>query len=245
MNLSANTVLITGGGSGIGLALARRFLQAGSRVIVCGRRQNTLDEAQRAHPGLHTRVVDIASEENRVALWQWAAREFPDLNVFVNNAGIQRYPTLGENDWASMREEIVINFEAAVHLSSLAIPHLRLRPAAAIMNVTSALSFAPMARAPIYCATKAALHSFTVSLRHQLAESGIKVVEIIPPAVDTDLGGPGLHTFGVNVDEFMDHVMGRLQIGELEIAYGGALQASRASREELDAMSAQMNQPSR
>jgi len=244
MELSDNTVLITGGGSGIGLALARRFLEAGSRVIICGRRQGKLDEASRAHPGLQTRVVDVASDADRVALWQWATKEFPDLNVVVNNAGIQRYPRLGDADWPLLREEIVINFEAAVHLCSLAIPHLRGQPNGAIVNVTSGLSFAPMAKAPVYCATKAALHSFTLSLRHQLSESGVQVIEILPPAVDTDLGGPGLHTFGVNVDEFMDHVMGRLQSGEVEIAYGFAQQASRASREELDAMFARMNQPS-
>ena len=242
MDLNGNTVLITGGASGIGLALAQRFLRAGSRVIVCGRREDKLEAARLAHPELKTRVVDITSESDRGALRDWATHEFPDLNVFVNNAGIQRYPKLGGTDWADMREEIVTNFEAAVHLSSLFIPHLRHQPSAAIMNVTSGLGFAPMARAPIYCATKAALHSFTLSLRHQLADTSIKVIEIIPPAVDTDLGGPGLHTFGVNVDEFADAIMPRIQRGEIEVAYGFAQQASRASRDELDAMSARLNQ---
>ena len=241
MTLGGNTMLITGGASGIGLALARRFLQAGSRVIVCGRRREKLDEAARACPGLVTQVADIASETDRVALWDWATREFPDLNVLVNNAGIQRYPTLGETDWASMREEIITNFDAAVHLISLVIPHLRQRPAAAIMNVTSGLAFVHMARAPIYSATKAALHSLTLTLRHQLSDTSIQVIEIIPPAVDTDLGGPGLHTFGVNVDEFADTVVARIGQGELEIAHGFALQASQASRAELDAMAARIN----
>ena len=199
MDLGSNTVLITGGGSGIGLAIATRFLHAGSRVIVCGRREEKLAAAKAAHPELQTRVVDVSSESDRGALRDWAVHEFPGLNVLVNNAGIQRYPKLGESDWANMREEIVINFEAVVHLSSLFIPHLRRTPRAAILNVTSGLSFVPIARAPIYCATKAALHSFTLSLRRQLVDSDITVIEIIPPAVDTDLGGPGLHTFGVNV----------------------------------------------
>jgi uncharacterized oxidoreductase len=243
MHLNGNTVLVTGGASGIGLAIAQRFLGAGSQVIICGRRQDKLDAAQAVHPDLRTRVADIAAESQRTALRDWAVREFPDLNVLVNNAGIQRYPTLGDSDWADMREEIAINLDAAIHLSTLFIPHLRRVRAPAIMNVTSGLIFAPLARAPIYCATKAALHSFTLSLRRQLADSAIAVIEIIPPAVDTDLGGPGLHTFGVNVDEFADAVMARIQNGETEVAYGFAEQASRATRAELDAMFARMNPP--
>ncbi len=243
MNLGDNTVLITGGGSGIGLALAQRFLRAGSRVVICGRRQAKLDAAKAAHPELKTRVADVASEADRIALRDWVSREFPNLNVLVNNAGVQRYPRLGDAEWADLREEIVVNFEAAVHLTSLFLPLLRQAPSAAIMNVTSGLAFAPMARAPIYSATKAALHSFTWTLRQQLTGSSIDVIEIIPPAVDTDLGGPGLHTFGVNVDEFVDAIVPRIEQGDTEVAYGFSQQASRASREELDAMSARMNQP--
>jgi uncharacterized oxidoreductase len=141
-----------------------------------------------------------------------------------------------------MRQEIAINFESVVHLSALFIPHLLSQQRAAIVNVTSGLSFVPMASAPIYSATKAALHSFTLSLRHQLADTPIQVLEIIPPAVDTDLGGPGLHTFGVPVDEFADAVMARIQAGDQEAAYGFSQQASRASREELDAIFKRLNQ---
>ena len=117
--------------------------------------------------------------------------------------------------------------EAPIHLALLLTPHLRQQARPAIVNVTSGLSFAPAAFAPIYCATKAALHSFTLSLRHQLAPIGIAVLEIVPPAVNTDLGGPGLHTFGVPVDDFADSVMARLAAGEQEVGYGTSEQARR------------------
>lgn len=244
MDLSSRTVLVTGGGSGIGLALARRLRDAGSRVIVCGRRAERLREVEAADPGIGTRVCDLADEAGRRSLVDWAVAEYPELDVLVNNAGIQRRVDLAaENDASGIRAEIAINLEAPIHLSSLFLPHFRRRPSAAIVNVTSGLSFAPLARVPVYCATKAALHSFTLSLRKQLEGTGVEVVEIIPPAVDTDLGGPGLHKFGVSVDALLDFVMPRLAAGEREIAYGFAQESSRASREELDRIFEQVNQP--
>jgi uncharacterized oxidoreductase len=242
MELSSNTVLVTGGASGIGLALAERFLSAGSRVIVCGRREEKLREVQSKHPEIATRVCDVAEEPERVALAEWAVAEFPALNVLVNNAGVQRRTDLSDGDeWAGARQEIAINFEAPVHLSMLFAARLAVAPSPAIINVTSGLAFSPLARVPVYCATKAALRSFTLSLRRQLSATPIKVVEIIPPAVNTDLGGPGLHTFGAPLDEFADSVFERLGRGDLEIAYGTAESASRASREQLDAIFERMN----
>jgi uncharacterized oxidoreductase len=239
---ASQTVLVTGGASGIGLALAQRFLQAGSEVIICGRREEKLREAQARHPGLKTRVCDLVKESDRVTLLNWVTSEFPRLNVLVNNAGIQRRVQLAQQEgWETTREEITINFEAPVHLSRLFIPHLLQQERPAIVNVTSGLSFVPLAGVPLYCATKAALHSFTLSLRRQLSNTPIEVIEIIPPAVDTDLGGPGLHTFGAPVDAFADAVMTRLENGDLEIPYGFAEEASRASRRELDAMFERMN----
>ncbi|MFN7975144.1 MAG: SDR family oxidoreductase [Acidobacteriota bacterium] len=244
MDLSGNTVLVTGGASGIGLAIADRFLHAGSEVIVCGRREDKLALARASRPGLVTRVCDLGSAAERDALAAWAVAERPRLNVLVNNAGIQRRLALARPEpWEATREELAINLEAPIHLSTLLAPHLRAQERPAIVNVTSGLAFVPMAAVPIYCATKAAVHSFTLSLRHQLAATPIRVVEIIPPAVDTDLGGPGLHTFGVPLDEFADAAMARLAAGDDEIAYGFAAQSSRASRAELDAIFARMNQP--
>jgi uncharacterized oxidoreductase len=242
MDLGANTVLVTGGASGIGLALARRFLAAGSQVIACGRREEKLREAQRALPALHVRVCDLAREADRTALVAAVTNEHPRLNVLVNNAGIQRRtaPTEGAT-WAETHEEIAINLEAPIHLCRLLLPHLQTQPRAAILNVTSGLAFSPLARMPVYCATKAALRSFTLSLRHQLVSTAVEVIEIIPPAVNTDLGGVGLHDFGVPVDELADSVMARIAAGEHEVAYGFAEKASRASRDELDETFRRMN----
>jgi uncharacterized oxidoreductase len=246
MDLASNTVLITGGASGIGFALAERFLAAGSEVILCGRREEKLREAQDKHPEMRTRVCDVAGAADRASLFNWATGEFPRLNVLVNNAGIQRRFQLAQpEDWDRTHAEIAINFEAPVHLSALFIPHLLQQERPAIVNVTSGLSFVPMASAPIYSATKAALHSFTLSLRHQLAATPIQVLEIIPPAVNTDLGGAGLHTFGVPVDEFADAVMAGIRKGDVEVAYGFAQQSSRASRAELNEIFQRMNQARR
>jgi len=243
MELDSSTVLVTGGATGIGLALAERFLRAGSEVVICGRREEKLRDARAAYPGLHIRVCDLATEEGRVSLARWITAEFPRLNILVNNAGVQLRMPLGEPErWDGARDEIAINLEAAIHLSMLLLPHLREQPHPAIVNVTSGLAFVPLARVPVYCATKAALHSFTLSLRVQLAGTPIRVIEIIPPAVDTDLGGPGLHTFGVSVNEFADAVFPRIHKGEIEVAYGFAEKASRGSRAETDALFQRMNE---
>jgi len=243
MELGGNTVLITGGASGIGLAVAERFLEAGSEVIVCGRRLDKLREAQSQQPRLRTRVCDVAEAAGRVELFRWAVAEFPRLNVLVNNAGIQRRVSLTEAEaWEETHQEIAINLEAPIHLCTLFVPHLRAQRNPTIVNVTSGLAFVPLARVPVYCATKAALRSFTLSLRHQLASTAVRVVEIVPPAVNTDLGGPGLHTFGAPVEEFAEAVMARLRAGDLEIPYGFSAQASQASREGLDALFTRMNQ---
>lgn len=245
MQLSSNTVLVTGGASGIGLALGERFIAAGSDVIICGRRAAKLAEVKTRHPHVKTLVCDLSKASERSALFGWVVREHPRVNVLVNNAGIQRYPKLAsvtDADWPATQEEIAVNFEAPVHLSTLFIPHLLTQHEPVILNVTSGLSFVPLTRAPVYCATKAAMHSFTVSLRHQLAATPIRVVELIPPAVDTDLGGSGLHTFGVKLDEFMNAAMPRIEAGDVEVSYGFASQSSRGTRAELDAMFERMNQ---
>jgi uncharacterized oxidoreductase len=242
MKLDSNVVLITGGASGIGFALAERFLAAGSEVAICGRRRDRLAASREKHPRIQTRVCDLAKESDRVSLYRWAVGKFPGLNILVNNAGIQRRVSLSENEkWRDTRQEIAINLEAPVHLTKLFIPHLLERENPVIVNISSGLAFAPLAVAPIYSATKAALHSFTLSLRRQLSNTQIRVVEIIPPVVNTELGGYGLHTFGVPIDEFADAVVRRLEVGDLEIPYGTSQRASRASREELEEMFQRLN----
>jgi uncharacterized oxidoreductase len=242
MNLSGNTIMVTGGASGIGLALAKRFLERKNKVIVCGRREDKLSEARTTLPGLITHACDVGEARSREDLVRWTIDQFPDVNVLINNAGIQRRVALTETeDWDKTRSEIAINLDAPIHLTQLFYPHFAEKESAAILNVTSGLSFMPLANVPVYCATKAALHSFTLSLRWQLRDTHLKVIEIIPPAVDTDLQAPGLHTFGVNVDEFADHVFVELETGSIEIAYGSAQAASQASRETLDAIYQNMN----
>ncbi len=244
MQLGGNTVLITGGASGIGLALAERFVRAGSKVLVCGRREGKLEELRQRHPEIETRVCDVSKEADRHSLADWAVQAFPELNVLVNNAGIQQRMQFPDaQGWDRVREEIATNLEAPIHLAMLLIPHLLQRPRAAIVNVTSGLAFMPLSRVPVYCATKAALHSWTLSLRYQLSGTPVQVIEMIPPAVDTDLGGPGLHTFGVKTAALLDDMLPRIEAGELEVAHGFAAKSSRASRQELDLMFVQMNAP--
>jgi uncharacterized oxidoreductase len=242
MKLTGNTVLVTGGASGIGLALVKRFVDRDNTVIICGRRADRLEQVKKDLPLVQTRVLDVADAGQRRELAGWAIERFPEINVLVNNAGIQRRIDLtSPEEWERTRIEIEINLEAPIHLTELFFEHFAGKASSAFVNVTSGLSFMPLANVPVYCATKAALHSFTLSLRWQLKGTPVKVIEVIPPAVDTDLQAPGLHTFGVNVDEFADHVFTELELGSIEIAYGTAKTASQASRETLDEIYQNMN----
>ncbi|WP_151737751.1 SDR family oxidoreductase [Paenibacillus tengchongensis] len=249
MKLSGNTILITGGGAGIGLAFAERFMKAGNQVIVCGRREEVLKQAQDKLPGLITRVCDLNAEPDRLALFEWVTANYPETNVLVNNAGIQQRFNLLKADarqnWSYYNQEITTNIEAAFHLAMLFTPFFAEKEDAAIINVTSGLAFTPFAVAPIYSATKAALHSFTVSLRHQLSETPVEVIEVAPPAVNTDLGGAGLHTHGEPLDAFADGIFKGLAEGKQEIGYGTSEARLRMSRDEVDAYTASMYQASK
>ncbi|HEX5051310.1 MAG TPA: SDR family NAD(P)-dependent oxidoreductase [Planctomycetota bacterium] len=242
MNMQGNTVLVTGGTSGIGLALAQRLHAAGNTVAICGRRADLLRQAAERLPGLLTRRCDVAAAEQREDLCRWARAELPRLNVLINNAGVQRYPDFARaTSIAEVGAEIECNLTAPIHLSSLFVPQLSAQPRAVIVQVTSGLAFVPLVKAPVYSATKAALHSFTLSLRMQLAGTSIEVVELIPPKVDTDLGIPGTHTDGMPLAEFVDAAMAGLAAGHAEVTAGFSAMCSRASRAELDAIFARMN----
>lgn len=243
MKLTGNTILITGGATGIGLALAERFLEHGNTVIICGRRESALKEAQERLPALHIRKCDVAQAVEREALAQQIIRDFSDLSVLVNNAGIQQRMNLTKESvsWSYYHQEIAANIEAPIHLAMLFLPHLLCKSEAAIVNVSSGLAFTPMAAAPIYSATKAAIHSFTMSLRHQLSDTNVEVIEVVPPAVNTDIGGKGLHTFGADVNEYADGVFHGLEQVLSEIGYGTSEKAMRMSREEIDAAVAAIN----
>ena len=230
-----STVLITGGSNGIGLALAKRFLANDNEVIICGRSEDKLAKAKENFPKLHTKCCDVADEAQRLEFYQWAIKEFPNLNILINNAGIQRRITLSEKnlDWSEIKQEIAINLEAPIHFSTLFIEHLLGQKNPQIINITSGLAFMPPIWVPVYGATKAGMHSFAFSLREQLQECGIKVIEVIPPAVNTDLGGVGMHTFGAPLDDFADTVFKGLEDGNLEVGFNNLAQ-TKLGRDEIE-----------
>lgn len=233
MKLSGNTVLITGGTSGIGLALAERFLKE-NEVIICSRSDERLNETVTKLPGLHIIRCDVSEEGDRIALFNKVTSEFPTVNIVINNAGIQQRLNLKDVDFDTCRAELATNLEAPIHLSVLFIKALIGKDNAHIVNVSSGLAFRPPVWAPVYGATKAGLHSFTFSLRAQIADTGIKVMEVIPPAVNTNLGGPGMHTFGADVDKYADSVWRGFEMGDDEIGFEGNLETRDQTRAQLE-----------
>ena len=239
MNLSGNTILITGGATGIGLGLTKRFIAEDNKVIVCGRRQKVLNEAAKKFAGLITRQCDLTQVSEREALYNWIKSEYPDLNILINNAGIQQWMSVFDDDFFSRaNEEITINIEAPLHLTSLFIKLPKMKT---VMNVTSGLSFTPLSKVPVYSATKAFFHSFTLSLRYMLREKNIEVIELIPPALNTDLGGKGLHDQAPPVSDFMDAVFRQLKEGKTEISFGFSEAMTKASPEQLKQAFDRMN----
>jgi uncharacterized oxidoreductase len=209
MQMNGNTILITGGASGIGLALAEK-LQAGNTVIIAGRRQDALDAAVAAHPGLIARRLDPASV---LALAEWVAGAHPGLNVLVNNAGIMRAEDLAAAtvQTADAEATVVTNLLGPIRLTAALLPQLRRQARATVINVTSGLAFLPLAMTPTYSATKAALHSYTQSLRHQLRDTGIEVLELAPPMVQTELmPGQSVNPMGMPLDAFITEALSLL-----------------------------------
>jgi uncharacterized oxidoreductase len=191
MNTTGNTILITGGGSGIGRGLAEAFHKLGSQVIIAGRRKQFLDDTVTANPGMSSAVLDI---ENAVSIRPFAAQliaNFPTLNTVIHSAGIMRFENLlaQSGDLVDAEATVITNLLGPIRLTAALLPHLEKQPHAAIVTVTSILAFLPLAIAPTYNATKAAIHSYTESMRHQLKSTNIQVLEIIPPYVQTELTG--------------------------------------------------------
>ncbi len=182
MKMTGNTILITGGGSGIGRGLAEEFHKRGNRVIIAGRRQSALDEVTAANPGMVGLAFDITDAAGIRSFAGRLARDFPALNVVINNAGIMRDEDLKSSpDNLDTSEQILTtNLSGPIRLTSFLLPHLRQKADSTVMMVTSGLAFVPITRTPTYSATKAALHSYSVSLRHQLQGTATTVVEIIP-----------------------------------------------------------------
>ena len=206
MKLSDHKILITGGNKGIGLALAKRFVILGNRVIVTGRNPIDLKQAKQDVPGLITCSCDLTVSEDVERLVRWIQQEHADLNVLVNNAGVQynyKFATASEID-DKIVKEITTNFLAPIQLTAALLPTLRQNATPAIVNVSSGLALVPKQSAPVYCGTKAGLHIFTKALRYQLP--GIRVFEIIPPLVDTAMTrgrGRGKLSPEQLVDEFI------------------------------------------
>ncbi|WP_461452445.1 SDR family oxidoreductase [Mucilaginibacter sp.] len=227
MNLSNNKILITGGASGIGLGLTERFLKENNTVIICGRREDILIKAHEKFPAVITKICDISNEEERIGLFNWVMENHPDLNVLVNNAGIQNWMGIADDDFYEKAEsEISININAPIQLSQL---FLKLKNLNTIMNVTSGLAFVPLSRVPVYCATKAFMRSFTLSLRHQLKSTNTEVIEIIPPALNTDLGGKGIHDEHPAVSDFVESIFKQLQEGKVELTFGTSASRTEAN----------------
>ncbi len=240
MKLSGNKILITGGATGIGFALAERFIKENNIVIICGRRESALNEAAAKLPSVITRQCDLSSVKEREELFNWIQDEHKDLNVLVNNAGIQNWMSVSDPDFFERADnEITVNIEAPVHLTSL---FLNLNSLNTIMNVTSGLSFIPLIKVPVYSATKAFFHSFTVSLRAVLRSKNTEVIEIIPPALNTDLGGKGIHDFAPPVSDFIEAIFEQLIEGKDELTFSFSETVSKAGQDVLKPVFEKMNQ---
>ncbi len=231
MKITGNTMLITGGGSGIGRGLAEAFHKLGNTVIIAGRREGVLRETAMANPGMEFITLDTSSAKSVEKAGAELAGRFPKLNVVINNAGVQRVHDFGKEggyEEGAAEEEIETNIKGVLRMAVAFLPLLKRQASSVIVNVSSGLAFVPMARYPVYCATKAFVHSFSMSLRHQLKGTSVQVVELAPPWVKTELDAshtaPTAHE-GMSpmpLDEFIAAAMTELASNEVELKVAGA-----------------------
>ena len=243
MKTKNNTILVTGGATGIGYAMAEALVEAGNTVIICGRRKDRLEEAKSKLPQIHIHSCDVSRYADRKALYEWVKVNFKNFNVLINNAGIQRTADLkkGVPGLSDSENEIATNLAAPIWLSAYFIPLLMKQKEAAIVNVSSGLGFVPIASMPVYCATKAAVHSFTISMRHQLKDTSVKVFEVVPPMVDTNLGKGSVEETeeewnrGIPPSEVAKALLASLEKDRYEVIVGeagGLVTGSRMNPEE-------------
>ena len=243
MKLTNRTILITGGSAGIGLAFALKFLELGNRVVVTGRRQAALDDVKAKHPALHTVQSDVADPAQISTLAQTIKRDFPKLDVLVNNAGISRYKNLSvsASDLADLMTEVNVNVGGVIRMTSAFIDLLKVNKGT-LINVSSALAYVPLPCLPIYCATKAAIHSYTQSLRFQLEDTGVEVIELMPPAVRTemtaDLPDEGLTL--ITTDKLVALSIASLKRGAIEVRPGQSAQLALLRRVAPDFINRQL-----
>ncbi|MCV7099035.1 SDR family oxidoreductase [Mycobacterium palustre] len=208
MQMSGNTILVTGGGTGIGRGLAESFHRLGNDVVIAGRRREPLQTASEANPGMQFLLLDQGDAADIARFSAELFDRYPDLNVLINNAGIQLREDLTAGDAGAAEQTVAINLLGPIRLTAALLPALLKQPRATILNVTSGLAFMPQALTPTYCATKAALHSYTQSLRFQLRESPIQVIEIVPPKVQTALQGEhGFDPAAMPLDDYIAETM--------------------------------------
>ena len=215
MRTTDNTMLITGGGSGIGRGLAEAFHRLGNQVIIAGRGQKSLDETIAANPGMKSVALDVSDPKSIQSFAARVTKDYPSLNVLINNAGIMRPENFLEtlNDMSTAEKTVTTNLLGPIRLTAALLPLLRKQPRATIMTVSSGLAFVPFAVTPTYCATKAAIHSYTQSLRYQLKGTKVEVIELIPPYVQTTLMGDQQadDPRAMPLDEFIDEAMSILK----------------------------------
>jgi uncharacterized oxidoreductase len=250
MKLSNQTILITGGASGIGLELTKRLSAMGNTIIITGRDQAKLAKAKKKYPKIHTIVSDVSDPKAIVALGEKISREFPNVNVLINNAGIMK--TINMNEEAGsledLTQEISTNLNGPIRMTKQFLPHLKTKKEAAIVNVSSGLAFTPLPTSPVYCATKAAMHSFTLSLRVQLKKTNIQVFELAPPATATELLGDfdPVDMKGVSimpVEDMVAAAIKAIEANQFEIRPGQSNQLKLMSRIAPGFILKQMSKP--
>ena len=239
MKMQSNTIFITGGTSGIGKGLAEAFHQLGNQMIISGRREDRLQSICAANPGMRYFVLDVTDDSSVRNTARKVIEDFPSLNCVINNAGMQRRHNFAAGkpiDDSGMVAEIQTNLIGLIRVSAEFLPHLKNQQDARLINVSSGLAFVPLSVFPVYCATKAAVHSFSLSLRHQLRDSKIKVTELIPPYVATELGGGAQAPAGamrqMPLETFVAETMNELAGDADEITIGGSKNLLAASSPE-------------
>lgn len=231
MSFTGNTVLITGGTSGIGRALAESLARKGNKIVVAGRRRNLLDEVVEQNPGMQAVELDMNDAADIARVAEQLTRQVPALNAVVHNAGIMRPENLKEGKLDTAEAVITTNLLGPIRLNAALMPHLLQQPKATIFTVSSGLAFVPLAMTPTYNATKAAIHSYTMSLRYQLRDTGVRVREIIPPWVATELmGATPTDPRAMPLNDFIAEVVKLMDTDADEITVGRVLPLRNAAK---------------